>query len=468
MQLIQTQRHNIPWRWVFLVGLMGVPYIMMFFIAAGEGALLTLSLRKYVEKPFLINAILSCDIAFNILIGATCLYLSDRVWTRFGRRKPFILVSWISLSVCLALIPLANSALTLIPLIILLFAVMDIGTTADMLVIEIIPPHQRGRYEALKGIYLHILIIVFALTMQGRFFETGEKAGVSFLGQQAIFWIGAFVILIGSLILILFIKENKPEEPARQDAPKEEGNPVFRPIKAVLLERNLWPVYLLAFSLTLVQVNLGPIGVLLITEQWGYTMQDIGVNVTIGCTVNICILPVIGYLADKYNRLVMFSGGVFFYVLVVVMYFIFVQFILPDHRPQIWMMVAFGMCQSICNLFVMTNFNPLCFDYIPRDKIGTAQAGINLVRSITKWIAMIGVGIWVQSYSGMFRPVGETDYFSGYIYVTLMSIIGSAFMLNFILRVRSGKLKPLGREGYEEKDGSIVHISKNDGNEDRK
>lgn len=453
MYIIETRRSEVPWRWLVLLGLMGVPYIMMFFIAAGDGALLSLSLRKYLESPFWINVILSCDIAFNVIVGATCLYLSDRIWTRYGRRKPFVLVSWGSISLCMALIPFAGEAGPLILLIVILFAAMDVGTTADMLVIEVIPPHQRGRYEALKGIYLHILIIIFGLGIQGRFFETYEVDGVGFTGQEAIFILGAGLILLGAIALVLFVRENRPPEAdAEQDAAHEikKGWAIFRPLRAIFLERSLWPIYLLAFSLTLVQVNLGPLGALLVTEQWGYSLQDIGVNLTIGSTINIFLLMGIGYLADRGNRLFMFASGVFCYVVLVIAYYLFVEVLLPDGRPMIWMMVAFGFCQSFCNLFVMTNFNPLCFDYIPRQMIGTAQAGINMVRSATRWIAMIGVGAWVQWYSSNFAEEGVTDYFSGYLYVAFLGIIGCLFLVYFIRKVRRGELRRVGREGYDE------------------
>ena len=39
--------------------------------------------------------------SFNLRVAAPCLYFSDRIWTRFGRRLPFILVSFAVLAAVL-------------------------------------------------------------------------------------------------------------------------------------------------------------------------------------------------------------------------------------------------------------------------------------------------------------------------------------------------------------------------------
>jgi hypothetical protein len=107
MFVIETQHKKIPWRWVILLNIMVQARILVLF-ASGS---MTFTMKKFIDSPAIINSIMSLDIFFNLLIAAPCLYYSDRIWTRFGRRKPFIVVSFLMLGVVLLLLPLAASAI---------------------------------------------------------------------------------------------------------------------------------------------------------------------------------------------------------------------------------------------------------------------------------------------------------------------------------------------------------------------
>ena len=87
MHLIETQHKRIPWRWVVLLVIMQQVRILALF-ASGS---MTFTMRKYIESPLVINSVSSLDVLFNLLVAAPCLYYSDRIWTRFGRRLPFVL-----------------------------------------------------------------------------------------------------------------------------------------------------------------------------------------------------------------------------------------------------------------------------------------------------------------------------------------------------------------------------------------
>jgi MFS family permease len=211
----------------------------------------------------------------------------------------------------------------------------------------------------------------------------------------------------------------------------------------------------LVFSTILMQTGLGAIDPLLMTEQWGYSKQDMGTNVFVGGLINlVVVIPLIGLFADKMDRLRMFSLGVAGGLVGQVAYYVFVQFLLPERRPSIAQMILFGQFLSIFGQFATIALQPLIFEYIPRDKMGTAQAGLNFVRSITRLITLNGIGVWVALYSQWFLPPRKFDYFSGYLFMILMNVLGCAFLVWFALQVRRGKILPLGRLEFHPVEGS--------------
>lgn len=442
MFTLETQHPRIPWRWIVLMQLVGQARVLA-LLASGS---MTFTMRKYVESPLVINSVSSLDVLFNLLVAAPCLYYSDRIWTRFGRRLPFVLASFLVLAVVLLLLPLAGSAVPMVILVVLWLVFWDVGSTYETLVMEIIPPAQRGRASAINAWMFNATIMLTTVVIAGRFDDVVHVDGFSFNGERLIYWWGAACLVFCLLFLVLFIRERPPAGPP----PKDYGHGATAALRNLFAERTLWPVYLLAFSTILMQTGLGAIDPLLMTEQWGYSKQDMGTNVFVGGVINLTIIiPLVGLIADRIDRLKLFTIGVVGTLFFQIVYYVFIQFVLPDRRPTIGQMILFGQCLSAAGQFTSIALQPLIFDYIPRDKMGTAQAGLNFVRSITRLLTLNGIGIWVTAYSRWFLPEGTYDYFSGYLFMILMNGLGCLFLLHFILQVRRGKVKKLGLTGFE-------------------
>jgi hypothetical protein len=145
----------------------------------------------------------------------------------------------------------------------------------------------------------------------------------------------------------------------------------------------------------------------------------------------------------------MFAIGTIGSFILRVAYYIFVEFYLPDQRPTIGHLILFGQAQSIIGHFSGIAMMPLLFDYIPRDKMGTAQAGFNFVRGVTRMIMLNGLGVWITYYSKWFMPAGQLNYFSGYLFMLLLDCVGLVILGYFALQVRRGKIKPVGRTDFK-------------------
>jgi len=450
MHIIETQHRRIPWRWIILVNLLGQSRIFVLF-ASGS---MIFTMRKYIESPIIINSVSSLDVLFNILIAAPCLYYSDRIWTRFGRRLPFVLVAFIFLGIALLLLPLAGSAVPVGVFVVLFIIFWDVGSTFDILVMEIIPPEQRGRASAIGAWMFQVVILLSAVVISGRFDDVVHRAGFALRGEELIYWWGVACVVFCIVFLAFFVRENKPVEAP----PEDHGRGISGAMRSLFAEKSLWPVYLLVFSTVLMSTGLGAIDPLLMTEQWGYSKQDMGTNMFVGGMINlILVIPLVGLISDRMDRLKMFSIGVVGGLFLQIVYYGYVQFVLPDQRPSIAQMILFGQMMSMVGQLSSIAMQPLIFDYIPRNKMGTAQAGLNFVRSITRLITLNGIGIWVAYYSKWFLPPGKYDYFSGYLFMILMNIIGCLFLLYFALQVKRGKVQPVGRTEFvpvEEAKGS--------------
>lgn len=402
---------------------------------------MTFTMRKYIDSPILINSISSLDVLFNLLIAAPCLYYSDRIWTRMGRRLPFIIISFIVLAITLLLLPMVSHALPMAILVVIWLIFWDVGSTFDTLIMEIIPPEQRGRAAAIGAWFFQGVIILSSVVIAGRFDDVVETAGFQLRGEELIYWWAVACTVFCILILVLFVRENQPLGPP----PVDHGHGVTGAMKNLFADKSLWPVYLLVFSTILMQTGLGAIDPLLTTEQWGYSKQEMGTNMLVGGIINLfLVIPLVGLIADRMNRLTMFMVGQFAALVFQIIYYVFVQFILPDQRPSIAQMIFFGQLMSSAGQLSMIASQPLIYEYIPRSMMGTAQAGLNFVRSITRLITLNGIGIWVSYYSQWFMPEGQYNYFSGYLFMILMNILGLIFLGWFAYQVRTGKILPLG------------------------
>src|SRR5678816_2823739 len=102
--MIITCKKQIPMSWVTMATL---PWAAEQFKSHVMGVCLLFSLKKFIENPAGITFILTLPGWISIFLAPASSYLSDCVWTRFGRRKPFIVPPWFGMATAMILMPLA-------------------------------------------------------------------------------------------------------------------------------------------------------------------------------------------------------------------------------------------------------------------------------------------------------------------------------------------------------------------------
>lgn len=393
--MIVTCKKQIPFSWM-LVALL--PWSALTVSWQVTGNAVTFSLKKFLENPATLTFILTLPSFLSLVTITVTNFMSDRIWTSVGRRKPFVLIGFIGMAVCFVIMPLAPNFWSLVVVYLLLNIFMDLNSPIESLKQEIVPPHQRGTATGIMYWINQVAQLLFMFFIFGRFDDVRFMDGVAISGETGIYWSAALMAISMSLLIALGIKETK------QNSPLTGQRLTFKTFFGGLADRELLPVYILIFGQAVIYSSTGPLGALLYTEQWGYTKQDMGTNIAIGGVLNLFIIAGLTYFADKLDRLKAYQALILIYIGLSISYYCYVQFLLPDRRPSLLEIVLFGEMMSITGILLALVFTPLIYDYIVRNKMGTYVAGQQLVSRLTQIVTVNGAGLFIVWYAVSFQP----------------------------------------------------------------
>ena len=396
--MIITCKKDVPFLWVCLSIL---PWATFYFNGAIVSVATVYSFKKFVDNPAGLTFILSLPQFISLLLVPVGNFVSDRIWTRFGRRKPFIVTAWIGVLACLALLPLMPNFWSMVAVYVLFGICNDIGQYGPMepLLQEIVPPHQRGRTNGMAAWLGNLANMCFFFFALGRFDDMRFMAGVPISGESAIYWAGGVLLLVVALTLSLGIKETDQKSALRGERLS------LRNFFTGLLNKDLWPVYTLVFGWAIFNSGLGALGNLLYTDQWHYTKQEMGFNIVVGGFLNMFILAGLAMIADKLNRMRAYQILMGMLLALNVCYYAYVYCVLPDHRPTLVEIIVFGETMSICGCLMYMVYVPLVYDYVRRNQMGTYMAGSAMLNRIVQVLTLNGVGLFVWAYAVLFQPL---------------------------------------------------------------
>jgi MFS family permease len=151
----------------------------------------------------------SAGLVIAMLVQPAAGIMSDRSLSRFGRRRPYILVGAVFDCIFLLAIGLSwNYVALLISILLIQFSSNISHGPLQGLIPDLVPEDQRGRASAIKAIMELLPIILVGLTI-------GQLVGAGELGW-AIFATGVSLLVV-TLITLIFVKETplteKPDTP---------------------------------------------------------------------------------------------------------------------------------------------------------------------------------------------------------------------------------------------------------------
>ncbi len=440
----QAPSGQVKWFWI---AALSVPAGMAAFVEKCSGTALVFTLKKFIEDPQAIVALTSLNILFGILVAPIVAWQSDRLHTRWGRRRPFMIPGLMLLAVCLVLLPQAQSLGWVIAILVVYQFSMDFGFTGlwTPLYADLVPDEQRGRGMVMNRAMAMAMRLVFMLFLIGRFdqhygggkghggghgvgkaaqaMESVRWAGLT--GEQVIYYSGAALVVLAIVFLIFFARESV--ETVTESTPRERFH-VKRYLGQLFGSPRLRRLYLWVIAATLMSTKLGSLRPLLVTEQFGFSKQMMGNIHTVSMIVNgLIILPLGASLVDRVNRQRLFYGCLLCSTLHPLVFWSYVHFICPVPDPRV--VIGFHVVDAAFDHLGLIALWPLLYQSLASTQRGTAQAGFLVVGGLTSFVVMNLMGAWIKGYSRLCLPDGSYDYMSGYllIFVLGLTACGLAF-----------------------------------------
>lgn len=165
--------------------------------------------------PLFIGIIMTFDNIFGVIFQPTFGKLSDRCHSKLGKRRPFIVTGAPISAVLFALIPIValktNSiAATMVVIILFVFVMSLWRAPVVALMPDLTPPELRsegnavinltGSVGSLIGMVAGTLASVIYVALFGQYTDESQTFPIVFI-------IGSVVMIIGSLVLLFFVKE---------------------------------------------------------------------------------------------------------------------------------------------------------------------------------------------------------------------------------------------------------------------
>lgn len=407
--MIITRQKNVPWLWVASAHL---PWAAMLFASAANTVVFTLEIRKFTANPAAIATLMTFTGFLTIFTGPFINWLSDRVWSRWGRRKIFYVPAVVAQATLILFVPFAPNLWWLSFIYFLQFLALSFKAPNESLNQEIIPNHQRGRAAVFNKIYVQFGLMAYNLALIGRFDDILPGTPLrhffnSISGEVLIFVVFALALLSVVLLVSLGIKEIRPNK--RPDMRAELGGKItpWRICKKLFLDvfsSEWWPLYLLALSQAMYGVKLGGMVALMYTDQWGYSTQVLGYTQGIGQLASIFIVMLVFPLADKFDKLKFYLVCVWLGMIGKFIWYGYVMLLVPDNRPSVMEIILVGEGINVLGQLAGIISYPLVYEFIPLNKLGTASAGLGLFRGMISMILGPMMGIWLLYYSNIFMP----------------------------------------------------------------
>jgi hypothetical protein len=295
-ETIVTGQKHIAWSSVFLISL--IWFTWGFHNFAGGQALMFV-VKRYNGDPRVISIVMTLNVI--IMLGPFISYISDQVWTRLGRRRPFLIAAWTA--ACLAMFSFAflpqvagaiNTALgavgipaigefaLLIGIIVGYTTFYDLTAPLEPLFLECVPPHQRGRFWAIRGVLMSLAVLFFFQVLWPVYDEAvdlfgwlGRPGALVLQGSQLVFIFAGSMYLITGGFLLFNVREAKmPSAPNKRFRDLGVLKFMKNYFKDVFLTKANYPFYIVLVIPALETMVWGGFGALMQNDQFGYSKPN--------------------------------------------------------------------------------------------------------------------------------------------------------------------------------------------------
>lgn len=299
---LTTHQSAMPWLSVWSLNFVWFGEV---YNALLHGVGVTFVARRLTADPRMIVLASTLGLLFTGTIGPFINYVSDRIWTSAGRRRPIIVFAYGLSAAGLCVIPSMDSITTLLIAVACHACVHSFATPMEPLYMELVPPAQQGRAQAIRHAYIQASVLFFFQVVlvqfdQGFSFSLGwftPAGGIT--GVHLAFWLGGAILFLMSLYLAVCTRENPPALAANPRL----GTMLRGFPRDVFADWRWWPAYGLYVAPGIVTAVWGSLQPLMVVEQFGFSLTDMA---RIGLPVSLAGLalfaPLLGYCTDRGRR----------------------------------------------------------------------------------------------------------------------------------------------------------------------
>jgi MFS family permease len=390
---------------------------------------LTFTLKKFTDDPVVISLVTGSQQALALVIGAMVSFTSDRIWTRWGRRKPFLVTGWVLSGLFVLLVPFAPSLSAVIACILIYVAFVDMNGPYEVATMEVIPPPQRGRAGAITQILKMCTNLLFFSVLVAHFDARFTLFGLALTGEHVMYATVSAMLLSSTLVYGTCVREVRPPNaeiyPWRQLPVRKFFKEVFSP--------DVMPLYGVMFAMQTFWVSTMQFEALLVTEQWGYSKSDYGLIMSISTIAAVVLVPIGGWFSDRRDRLQLTKRGLILVVGLKVAYYIYCEYLAPGAIPPFAGALMLGFFKLAIGGFLAVGCVPLIFDLLDTNRFGTFACGNMMVMSFVTFVGTNTMGVWVKFASGALfgLPAGTYNYMAAFHWLFLIGFLGIAYIFIF-------------------------------------
>lgn len=303
-QPLVTRQATMPWLSVWALSLVWFAEV---YNALLHGVGVTFVARRLTDDPRMIVLASTLGLLFTGTVGPLVNYVSDRIWSPFGRRRPFIVTAYLLSAIGLWVIPYMDSIATLMIAVACHACVHAFATPMEPLYMELVPQAQQGRAQAIRHAFVQASVLFFFQICLVQFDQSfalpldwlTPSTGVT--GVHLAFWTGGAVLFLMGLYLAACVREIPPP-PGATEAP---GNPPWASLlksfpRDVFADWRWWPAYGLYVAPVLVAAVWGSLQPLMVVEQFGFSLTNMArIGLPVSLAGMVLFAPLLGYCADR-------------------------------------------------------------------------------------------------------------------------------------------------------------------------
>jgi maltose/moltooligosaccharide transporter len=358
-------------------------------MATALPTLLPLQLRTLGHDSAQIAWVLSLSSLVSLIFSPFIGVYSDRLRSRFGRRRPFLFISTPIMAAGLFLIPHLTVYWQLCVVVLIVQTANILLGALYYLYADVMPSVFMGRFLAAFRLVGSLGTLVF----QWYLFPCFDT-------QPVMVWtLSATVFLIFFMLMICFVKEGKYDTPE----PMSWINLTKNYMKNGLGNRYIWFLWLTLGMVALATPSWSFV-ILYTKEELNLSMEKIGHYTAYGTMATIVFALPAGWLIDRYGAKLVWGISSTFLAAVD----LWAYFCVHDEATLILFMLGnFGV-----NAFLSTSLMPMLYNHIAKDRFGEVVSAQSFVvqsfmfistNVLGQMIVWLGQGYKISfAYSGFF------------------------------------------------------------------